>query len=343
MSPAAEKVIQRLDRARQRWWLFSLLEHHGVGRLRVVRGVSRAHGGRRVDPATAGLAAGAVYGVAGGDRVLIVARCRRLAGGHREMEAAARRVEMDLPELGSDLINVVQLSEAGGARRDANVAGGHACRCAPRGHGFSPGRGRRGGRPPSRRAVRAGRGKAVALAALALCMQTPCDLAESLLVLALLIAAAMLGDRWMPNWRLAASRLLAPWEFVPSVGSVEITEVTPGNVEVLPGESVDIAGLGRATGERPTRRSWCSWAKTAGSPAQAMAADGWHQHYRATVSCVLRPLRYRWRSAIRRRRSIPSASAKGRRSRASRSLIAIRHTSAGGPRRSNSENWTSSA
>ena len=25
MSPAAEKMIQRLDRARQRWWLFSLL------------------------------------------------------------------------------------------------------------------------------------------------------------------------------------------------------------------------------------------------------------------------------------------------------------------------------
>jgi hypothetical protein len=136
-------------------------------------------------------------------------------------------------------------------------------------------------------------------------MQTPCDLGESLLVLALLIAAAMLGDRWMPNWRSAASRLLSPWEFVPSVGSVEITQVTPGNVEVLPGESVDIAALVRNPGRTPHtavlvlmgedgRQSTQAMACSTGfQPVKGHGQDGRATRYHATISCVLRPLRYR--------------------------------------------------
>ena len=73
------------------------------------------------------------------------------------------------------------------------------------------------------------------------CMQTPRDLAESLVVLALLVAVAVVCQAWLPNWSSAASRLLAPWEFVPSVGSVEILSVTPGNTDVLVGDSVEIA------------------------------------------------------------------------------------------------------
>ena len=70
-------------------------------------------------------------------------------------------------------------------------------------------------------------------------------------LLALLIAAAVVGSIWMPNWSSAASRLLAALEFVPSVGSVEITKVTPGNADVLVGESVDIAAEISESGGKP--------------------------------------------------------------------------------------------
>ena len=51
---------------------------------------------------------------------------------------------------------------------------------------------------------------------------------------------------------------LRAWEFVPSVGSVEITRVTPGNVEVLPGESVEIAAEVRSPDRSAAMPpSWC--------------------------------------------------------------------------------------
>ena len=126
MSPAAESVIRRLDGARQKWWLFSLLT-------------------------TAVLAACASFGtiltlmladafvkfsqwwllamllawllLTG---ALVFAVARRLLRGQRSLEAAARRVEAEFPELGSSLINLVQLSEdsnsASPAFREAAVS-----------------------------------------------------------------------------------------------------------------------------------------------------------------------------------------------------------------------------
>jgi len=59
--------------------------------------------------------------------------------------------------------------------------------------------------------------------------------------LGLLIAVAVVCSLLIPNWGSAATRLLSPWEFVPSVGSVGAIEVTPGNTEVLVGTSLAIA------------------------------------------------------------------------------------------------------
>ena len=49
--------------------------------------------------------------MAAADRRAAAIVARRLLRGQRSLEAAARRVEAEFPELGSSLINLVQLSE----------------------------------------------------------------------------------------------------------------------------------------------------------------------------------------------------------------------------------------
>ena len=71
-------------------------------------------------------------------------------------------------------------------------------------------------------------------------MQTPRDLAESFAVLAVLFLVGLLAHWLSPNLSSAAGRLMQPWRFVPSVGSVTILEVTPGDTDVLLGESLEI-------------------------------------------------------------------------------------------------------
>ena len=124
-------------------------------------------------------------------------------------------------------------------------------------------------------------------------MQTPRDLAESLVVLALLILLAVLCQAWIPGLSSAASRLLSPWEFVPSVGSVKIVGVTPGNAEVLVGDSVEIA----AEIENPKGKPHRAWLFVAadGEPEskQPMSADKKHERYKLTVPAILKSFRYR--------------------------------------------------
>ena len=150
------------------------VDHHGAGRLRVAGGLSGAHGRRCVGAAAAGAGCWACRRRGWWPRsFLILGVARRLARGHRDMEAAARRVELEFPDLGSDLINVVQLSED---RQNASRA---FCQAA-----VDQAAARLAGVAFERAAAKQSRWRR-----LASCMQTPRDLAESLLVLALLIAA----------------------------------------------------------------------------------------------------------------------------------------------------------
>ena len=259
------------------------------------------------------------------------------------MEAAARRMEMDLPELGSDLINVVQLSDAGGDRQSASAGAetppaGRVPPATPCRHGVSPGRGERGGRPPGRRARSSGpRPEQSRWRRLAVRMQTPRDLAESLLVLAMLIAAAMLCDRWMPN--LALGRQPAPLAMgVRPFGRLgrnhgrharATSRCCPARVSKSPPQV-------RRSGRAPPAAVLVLVGEDGRQSAQAMACStgfqpvkghgqmaGLRRANNTAKTAVLRATTPRspsscgrcatgWKLAIRRRRSIPSASARGR-------------------------------
>ena len=124
-------------------------------------------------------------------------------------------------------------------------------------------------------------------------MQTPRDLAESFAVLAVLVVAAVVCEMLIPNWSSAASRLLAPWQFVPTIGSVQILSVTPGNTDVLVGQSVEIA----AEIENPEGKPHAGllWVAPDGEAESQfpMAADQKHLRYKFTVPSVLKAFKYR--------------------------------------------------
>jgi hypothetical protein len=277
MSPAAESVIHRLDGARQRWWLFSLLtttvlaacaSFAAIQALMLIDAFLRLSQPWLLAMLLAWLALSGV---------LVFAVAKRLLRGERSLEAAARRVEIEFPELGSSLINLVQLSEdsqhANPAFREAAVRQA-ASQIGGLSFDQAPARESRWRRLVHR-------------------MQTPRDLAESLGVLALLIVIAVVCQMLVPSWGSAASRLLAPWTFVPAVGSVKITRVTPGNTEVLIGDSVEIV----AEIENPAKEPHRAWLFVAADDQpetrMAMAADKKCRRYTATVSAILKPCRYR--------------------------------------------------
>jgi hypothetical protein len=277
MSPAAESVIHRLDGARQKWWLFSLLtttvlaacaSFGAIQALMLIDAFLKLSQGCL-------LAMLLVWLTLSG--VLVFGVARRLLRGERSLEAAARRVEAEFPEIGSNLINLVQLSED---TKSANPAFRQAA--------INQAALQIGGLSLDRAPARESRWRR-----LVHCMQTPRDLAESLVALAVLIVAAVLCQAWIPSWGSAASRLLTPWSFVPSVGSVKIVRVTPGNTEVLIGESVEVTAEIENPAGKPHRA--CLLVAADGQPESklAMTADKKHMQYRASVSAILKPLRYR--------------------------------------------------
>ncbi len=277
MSPAAHAVIRRLDAARQKWWLFTLLT-------------------------TTVLAAGGSLGLLlvfmlgdalvrlpqpvllvmflawlGATVALGVVVFRRLGRGQRSLEATARRVEAEFPELGSDLINVVQLSEANGGQNPA------FCLAA-----VNEAAVRIGARRFEEAAEHESRWRR-----LLWCMQTPRDLVESLVLLGVLVLAAVLCHVLVPGWGSAASRLLSPWRFVPAVGSVKIVSVTPGDTNVLVGSSLEIA----AEIENPAGKAWpASLFVTVEGEKETelpMSAGEKQQRYTLTLPAIIKPLKYR--------------------------------------------------
>jgi hypothetical protein len=281
MSPAAQGVIRRLDEARQRWWLFTLLTS-------AVLATSLSLATLLVFMLSDALLKFHQFVLLGLFVVwlavtigLIVMVFRRMVRSQRTLEATARRVEAEFPELGSNLINLVQLDS------DTKNENHAFCEAAV-----------------TQAAARIGHVRFEEAAAkesrwqrFVCCMQTPRDLGESFILLGVLVVAAVLCHLLIPNWGSAGTRLMTPWTFVPSVGAVKILSVTPGDTEVLVGASLEIA----VEIENPDGNLYD--AKLFVTPegekeaAQPMAADEEakkkNTRYKATLASVLKPLKYR--------------------------------------------------
>jgi hypothetical protein len=225
MSPVAEPIIRRLEAIRQQWWFFSLL-------TAVVLACA--------------LSAGLLFLFVTLDAVFILPQgllavflvfwalativalgfvFHRAKRTYRSLEATARRIEAELPELGSNLINVVQLAfdtknvnreflEAAVADAAAKVRHVNLAESA-------------------RRETRWRR--------LVYAMNTPRDFTEALGVLCVVLGLLVGSQMIWPNASSAASRILRPWEYIPLLGSVKILSVVPGDCEVLAGSSLEIA------------------------------------------------------------------------------------------------------
>ncbi|MFO0910123.1 MAG: hypothetical protein U0794_17565 [Isosphaeraceae bacterium] len=159
----------------------------------------------------------------------------RLLRFQRGLSATARRVEVEIPEVGSSLINLVQLASSDATGPDAwRKAAMRQAAADVSGVAFE------------RAADRLSRRRR-----LALCMQNPRDFAEASVALAATVVVAMMAAWFVPGWTTATRRLMTPWAFVPATGSVSIRSITPGDVEVLVGSSLSIA----ATIDKPTGRT----------------------------------------------------------------------------------------
>jgi hypothetical protein len=201
----------------------------------------------------------------------------RLLRYRRSLAATARRIELEQPELGSHLINLVQLAadtgpDPEGFRRAALEQAAASVQDVP----FD------------RAADRLSRWRRFLL-----CMQRPRDLLEAGLALLLVLTIGGVMTRMMPAWRSSVSRVLHPWQFVPSVGTLKITRVLPGDAEVLVGSRVEISAQVETTGKRPDRGQLFVRRGSAAEQALPLEADAERRTYQAVLPEVDTPLGYR--------------------------------------------------
>jgi hypothetical protein len=277
MSPAVDAVIRRLEAARDKWWLFTLLSTTvmaGCVSFGVLLALLLADA-LLVFPRLVLL--GLFLSWLGLNLVLIVIVGRRLGRSQRNIEATARRVEHEFPQLGSNLINLVQLSAD---RYNENRA---FCQTAAEQAAAGIGRLR----------FDAAAAKESRWRRFLCCMQTPRDLIESLAVLGLLVVAAVLCHLLLPNWASAGSRFMTPWKFVPSVGSVGTIEVSPGDTEVMLGASLEISGRIANPQGRPYQATLFVTPQDGEETARPMSGDKKQQEYKLTLPSVVAPLKYR--------------------------------------------------
>jgi hypothetical protein len=276
MSPVAQSIIERLDAARQKWWLFTLLTSAVLtlcisGGTLLVFMLTDAL--LRFSQVTLAVLSG-IWLVT--TATLLGLLFRRLVRSQRSLEATARCVEYEFPELGSDLINVLQLSE------DTQNESRAFCEAAV-----------------NAAAMRVGHLDFDAAAAkesrwrrFLFCMQTPRDLGESIVVLGGLLLIAVVSHMLIPNWGSAANRLIQPWEYVPSVGTVQIVSVKPGSTDVLVGASLEIIAEVRNPAKKVLKGTLYVTEDQGQEVAMPMAAEK-DQFFKLTLPSVLKPLSYR--------------------------------------------------
>ena len=278
MTPAAETVLRRLDAARQQWWFFTLLTTTVLAvalSLGVFLACTFADTFVRFSQTSLAVVAGVWLTVTA---LAVILVGRRLLRSQRSLDATARRAEAAFPELGSHLINLVQLSED---HRNGDPAFCAAAVNEAAAHVQHASFGAAATKLSHWRRLRD-------------CMQMPRDLAESIAVLAILVAIALLGQKYVPGWGSAMNRLLTPWQFHPMVGKVEIVRVTPeGDSEVMTGGSLEILAEIRNPDGQPHRGTLIVSVDGEPETTLPISAGEQYDHYRVTVPAIVKPLAYR--------------------------------------------------
>jgi hypothetical protein len=277
MSSKANAVAQRLEDTWQKWWLYSLLSGGALAAaisvavlLLFVATDALLHLPQAVLLALSATWATLTVGLG----VFRVLRSRR---GRRSLAAAARRVEMEFPQLGSHLINLVMLTTT----RPHGSSSFHQAAVEQAATVVSS-------VPFDQAGAHETRWRRFLLR-----LQTPRDFAETFTLLAVLLVLGGVLQLLLPRWAAASNRILHPWAFLPSVGSVAITEVVPGDTDVLAGASVEVV----AHIENPDHKTYPAtlYVRREGEPetSQAMTADEAGEQFVAALPHVLAPLRYR--------------------------------------------------
>jgi hypothetical protein len=281
MSPQAQAVLTRLESTWNRWWICSLLTG-------IVLAVAAS-----LALLLAGITADALLQLSPSSlTVLAILWCLasiwiygrlilRLVRFHRGLPALARRLELECPEIGSHLINLVQLLPEPDApphpfRTAAIEQAAHALQEVPFEHAAE--------RETRRRRF-------------ALCMQTPHDLAEASAILLAILTLGTILFAISPRWAAASQRLTHPWTFIPAVGSITIEEITPGHTEILIGSPLTVSARIANPLKRPLQAALYTLPEAGSAPRRESAirmfpsAD--FQTFSATIPRVDAPLRYR--------------------------------------------------
>ncbi len=279
MSPQAEAATARLRSTWEKWWTCSLFTglllaaavSFGLLVLFVLSDAMWRHS-QVVLGGLFALWAGVTVALAG----LLIARLLRY---RRSLEATARRVELAFPELGSHLINLVQLGEEDGeltGENDYRRAAVEQAAAAVSEFPFER---------AAEHESRWGR--------FWLCMQTPRDLIEAAGVLAVVLGVGGLLHAAMPAWSSSTKRLLHPWEFVPATGAVRIVSVTPGDADVLLGSSLEVRVEVAESLPKSSRATLYVRREGERETATAMMVGRDGKTCAATLAQVAGPLRYR--------------------------------------------------
>ncbi|MGB4726011.1 MAG: hypothetical protein WBH86_01255 [Thermogutta sp.] len=277
MSPAAEGVIRRLDATRQQWWFFTLLTSCVMAvsvSLATLLILVLADALLRLSQP---VLLGAFLVWMAVNLGLLVWVVRRVARSHRSLEATARRIEDQFPELQNALINVLQLLND---PRQCNPA---FCLAAVN-HAASQ---------ASRIRFEEAAARHTRWERFCYAIHTSRDLLEWTGILVSLILLSVLCSLMLPNWGSAATRLMQPWHFVPVVGRVQILEVSPGNTEVLVGSNVTISAKVRVPEKKPYDAFLYVIEDGKKEERFPMAVDKDLENYSFSLPSVLKPVKYR--------------------------------------------------
>ncbi len=282
MPPIAQAVVRRLDELRQRWWIFTLLSSlvlAASGSLAVLLVFMLFDALFTFSQWVLALLFVVWAGITMSLAWMVI---RRMIRSQRSLEATARRIEAEFPEIGSDLINLVQLAED---KKNENRA---FCEAAVR-----QAAARVSSIPFEKAAEKESRWERFRC-----CMQTARDLGEASVLLIVLIGLAFFCHLMIPNWGSAGSRLMSPWKFVPSVGRVKILEVQPGDTELLVGANLAVtAKISNPDGQPQPAQLFVLYEEEKQETALPMLSDPEAQPpytvYRATVPSVMKPFQYR--------------------------------------------------